>query len=229
MKEYLVVMLLLASLSSCKYIQRHEEEYFHRGDFSRFEAIDTALNNSYSKLFMDLDEAQMQKSTGNSFRLVIKHPGYNPVIIHVNNLDSVSEVVFKISPDRIGRERSGLSMFSLEYKSSSGRMDSLYHMLIDKVTKYDFHNPVDDPKDYDIADGTSYLLECFYNGNHYVVLGVGISKKGYFKGSDRFFPIVNSLESFVPKALLPDFDNAETIEDVIFPVLKRDTVRFDGF
>lgn len=202
-------------------------KYFERGEISKRIEVDTSHIRYFSAMFRALNELPLRDNSAgvDAFRLVVRDPVYNPIVIHIRRKESIISVIYKVEGDKLGRERSGLSSLTLSYESSSERMDSLYNILISSIDKYDFYNAIDDPKDYDIADGTSFLLESCHNGVYKIVfaVGVGIGSGPPFKGSKEFFEIVNHLLAFAPKEVLPDLDNAHTIEDIIFPVLKRGT------
>jgi hypothetical protein len=228
MKNLIIAFEVVFLFSACSNISKETSMYFKSGEISSRIEVDTSHIRYYSTILRSLNEAPLRSNlTGvEAFRLVVRDPIYNPIVIHVQHIDSLTSVSFKVVGDEPGRERLGLSGLTLAFKSSSERMDSLYKILIESVRRYDFYNAIDDPKDYEIADGTSYLLESYYNDVYKVVpaVGVGIGSGPPFKGSKEFFRIVNCLLAFAPKQILPNLDSAQTIEDVIFPILRRDTL-----
>jgi hypothetical protein len=225
MTRFLSACIALLAMASCTEYSSAGKQYFKRGEMSNLAEQDSVVAKRYSAILAEVEEPPLRLTSSNvtALRFIMDNGFYNPIVVHVRHWDSVTSVIVKIGPDKVGRKYSGLSKFELHYESKSKQMDSIYRVLIDRVNRYDFYNAYDDPKDYDVADGSGYLLENFAEGEYRMVhcVGVGLNGRARFRGSDDFYAIARILFSYVPDHLLPDLPNAKTIDDLLFPVFKR--------
>lgn len=193
--------------------------YFSKGFLSKDPRKDSLAINYYSHFLKEFGEPIMSDTDLGTerIRLLVVHPFYNPYLISVTRMKEETRVKFKLAGDK-GLERSGVSRLELVYESSSKRMDALYLALRDQVRRYDFYNAIDEPKNYTIADGITYLLESTEQGSYRVVRGKRIDAP--FRGKDELYGIVDSLHALIPPGLVPDFEKARTLNDIVFPVLR---------
>ena len=224
MKKYIFNIIVIFLVCSCSEQKRNDTElqtYFKPGDLSKDAYLDSIRNAYYSKTLFKMHENSLRNLSKDtySFRLTVFPTIYNPYCIYVERIDSVSRVTLKIAGDEKNFVRAGLKNMVFTYDSNHKRMDSLWIDLSKTIEQFDFYPGFDDV-DFVAADGTDYLLEEFNKGKYRVVVGWGA---GEYKGKEELFNIITKIHILVPNDLLPNLHNPKTLEDVLFPVFKRDS------
>jgi hypothetical protein len=218
-------LILILAFSYCTN-ENNRIVFFKKGELCKTDDnIDSIRNFFYSKFLKEANEKSLKDIPNGitSFRLIVYKSFYNPYCIRIDHNDSMTSVTFKMAGDRNNSIRTGLKKLNFEYESDTPQMDSLYNILKNEIISYDFYPGADDPIDYVIADGTTYLLESMSNGIYKVVAGRDNDPE--YKGGDVLLSTVKKMHSFVPYCLLTDLDKAKVMDDLLFTVFKSDSLR----
>lgn len=226
-----IIVVLICFSCKDKIIKYDNTLYFDKNSLSEDNLKDSLRNQGYTDLLKSLGETSLRDTSNRNETIRLTVPRsiiFSTYCIRIDKIDSLYVISFKIDPDPKELRRTGLDGLTLTYKSNFWKMDTLYQELVSQVSRLDIFNQDNSTPDIVIqkqvvgADGITYLLEYYKDGRHVALTRWdGFLEEKFYKKSDEFIDIVKSMHSLVPKEILPDYLTAREIEDVRFPIFKK--------
>jgi hypothetical protein len=227
MKKDLLLIVIILFFAGCVRnvddVENERSAYFVSGDLSAEPFTDSIMVAEYSTVLNELNELPMRSrhDVKSSYRLMVTSVLTNPYSIRIDDLDSVIAVIIQVGGDPKNVRRMGLRNLTIAYSSSDVRMDSMFNALYKNLKAYGFETGID-TVEYETADGISYVLESVNDGKYSVVYG---KRGGSYEGRDELLALADRMHAFMPDGIIPNMYHARVLDDVIFNVFRRDSLR----
>ena len=226
-----IILVLIFFSCTDKPAKPDNKLYFDKNELSDDDWNDSIDNKYFSELLTLIGESPL-KDTANKYetiRLTVPRSIiFSSYCIRLDKVDSMYVVNFKRGPDPKTLRRTGLNDLALTYKSDFGKMDTIYRELVNEIKLLDIFNQDNTTPEIVIqkgivgADGITFLLEYYKDGKHTaLVRWDGFLDEKFYKKSEEFTGVVRQMHALIPKEILPDYLAAREIEDVRFPIFKK--------